>query len=139
MGDASRMIRLGAQRLIGAVLDCEKPVIAAVNGTAAGIGAHIAFACDLVIAADTGKFIEVFVRRGIAPDGGGAYLLARLDRPAESQGADLLRRRPARRRTPARWGSSTGWSHAQNWSLRPPSGPPASHRGRPRRSASRSG
>jgi 2-(1,2-epoxy-1,2-dihydrophenyl)acetyl-CoA isomerase len=53
-------------------------VIGAVNGTAAGIGAHLAFACDLVIAADTAKFIEVFVRRGIVPDGGGAYLLPRV-------------------------------------------------------------
>ena len=59
-------------------MDCEKPVIAAVNGTAAGIGAHIAFACDLVIAADNAKFIEVFVRRGITPDGGGAYMLPRM-------------------------------------------------------------
>lgn len=41
-GDVARMIRLGAQRLITAVLDCEKPVVAAVNGTAAGIGAHLA-------------------------------------------------------------------------------------------------
>ncbi len=60
------------------MLDCEKPVIAAVNGTAAGIGAHLAFACDLVVAADEARFIEVFVRRGISPDGGGAYLLPRL-------------------------------------------------------------
>jgi 2-(1,2-epoxy-1,2-dihydrophenyl)acetyl-CoA isomerase len=79
------MIRLGAQRLISAVLDCEKPVIAAVNGTAAGIGAHLAFACDLIIAADTAKFIEVFVRRGIAPDGGGAYLLPRLVGPQKAK------------------------------------------------------
>ena len=85
MGDAARMIRLGAQRLIAAILDCEKPVIAAVNGTAAGIGAHIAFACDLVIAADTARFIEVFVRRGIAPDGGGAYLLPRMIGPQKAK------------------------------------------------------
>jgi 2-(1,2-epoxy-1,2-dihydrophenyl)acetyl-CoA isomerase len=78
MGEAARTIRRGAQRLIGAVLDCEKPVIAAVNGTAAGIGAHLAFACDLVVAAEDVRFIEVFVRRGISPDGGGAYLLPRL-------------------------------------------------------------
>ena len=73
----SRNIQTGAQRLIGAILDCDKPVIAAVNGTAAGIGAHIAFACDLVIAAEGSRFIEVFVRRGIVPDGGGAWLLTR--------------------------------------------------------------
>lgn len=77
-GDVSRLIRTGAQRLISAVLDCEVPVIAAVNGTAAGMGAHLAFACDLVVAADSAKFIEVFVRRGIIPDAGGAYLLPRL-------------------------------------------------------------
>ncbi|WP_334142426.1 enoyl-CoA hydratase/isomerase family protein [Rhabdothermincola sp.] len=78
VGDVSRMLRIGAQRLIAAILDCEKPVIAAVNGTAAGIGAHMAFACDLVLAARSARFIEVFVRRGLVPDGGGAYLLPRL-------------------------------------------------------------
>jgi 2-(1,2-epoxy-1,2-dihydrophenyl)acetyl-CoA isomerase len=77
-GHVSRNIRTGAQRLVSSILDCEKPVIGAINGTAAGIGAHMAFACDLLIAADTAKFIEVFVRRGIVPDGGGAYLLPRL-------------------------------------------------------------
>jgi len=78
MGDVGRNIKRGAQRLVTSILDCEKPVIAAVNGTAAGIGAHIALACDLIIAADTARFIEVFVRRGITPDGGGAYLLPRM-------------------------------------------------------------
>ena len=77
-GEIARMIREGAQKLITAVLDCEKPVIAAVNGTAAGIGAHLAFSADLVIAAESASFIEVFVRRGLVPDGGGAYLLPRM-------------------------------------------------------------
>jgi 2-(1,2-epoxy-1,2-dihydrophenyl)acetyl-CoA isomerase len=77
-GDVARLIRVGWQRLIASILDCERPVIAAVNGTAAGGGMHLALACDLVVMADTAKFIEVFVRRGIMPDAGGAYLLPRL-------------------------------------------------------------
>ncbi|NGN66683.1 enoyl-CoA hydratase/isomerase family protein [Streptomyces sp. A7024] len=84
-GDVARTIRTGAQRLIAAVLDCEKPVLAAVNGTAAGLGAHLAFACDLVIAAEEAKFIEVFVRRGLVPDAGGAYLLPRLIGPQRAK------------------------------------------------------
>jgi 2-(1,2-epoxy-1,2-dihydrophenyl)acetyl-CoA isomerase len=77
-GDVARLIRRGWQNLIGSILDCEKPVIAAVNGTAAGGGAQLVLACDLVVMADTSKLIEVFVRRGIMPDAGGCYLLPRL-------------------------------------------------------------
>ena len=77
-GDASRMIRDGWQRLVSSIIDCEKPVIAGVNGTAAGGGMHLALACDLVIMAEEAKFIEVFIRRGIAPDAGGAWILTRL-------------------------------------------------------------
>jgi 2-(1,2-epoxy-1,2-dihydrophenyl)acetyl-CoA isomerase len=84
-GSVARAIAGGAQRLIAAVLDCEKPVIAAVNGTAAGIGCHLAYACDLVLAADSAKFIEVFVRRGLVVDGGGAYLLTRLIGPQRAK------------------------------------------------------
>ena len=78
MGDAARMIKRGWQRLIAAILDCEKPVVAAVNGTAAGGGAQLVLACDLVVMAEEARIIEVFVRRGIIPDAGGAYLLPRI-------------------------------------------------------------
>jgi 2-(1,2-epoxy-1,2-dihydrophenyl)acetyl-CoA isomerase len=78
LGDVQRMIRRGWQRLIASILDCEKPVIAAVNGTAAGGGANLVLACDLIVMADSAKLIEVFVRRGIIPDAGGAYLLPRI-------------------------------------------------------------
>jgi 2-(1,2-epoxy-1,2-dihydrophenyl)acetyl-CoA isomerase len=81
----SQTIREGAQRLIAAILDCPKPVIAAVDGVAAGIGAHIAFACDLVIASNEARFIEVFMRRALVPDGGGAYLLIRLIGPQRAK------------------------------------------------------
>lgn len=84
-GDVARVLRQGVQRLIAAVLDCEKPVLAAVNGTAAGVGVHLALACDLVLAAEGASFVEAFVRRGLVPDGGGAYLLPRLVGPQRAK------------------------------------------------------
>ena len=66
-----------SQRVIRTLWELEKPTLAAVNGVAAGLGAHLACACDLVLAADDARFIEVFVRRGIAVDAGGAFLLPR--------------------------------------------------------------
>ncbi len=78
VGDGSRMIRDGWQALVTSILDCEKPVIAGVNGTAAGGGMHLALACDLVVMAEEAKFVEVFIRRGIAPDAAGAWILTRL-------------------------------------------------------------
>ena len=77
-GDAARMIRTGIQRLIGSMLDCEKPILCALNGTAAGGGAAMVLASDLVVAAVHARIIQVFVRRGLIPDGGGTYLLPRL-------------------------------------------------------------
>ena len=65
-----------------------------VNGVAAGLGAHLAWACDLVIAADDARFIEVFVRRGIALDAGGALPAAPPHRASQGEGARVLRRRP---------------------------------------------
>lgn len=78
VGDAARTIRTGIQRLTGAIADCEKPVIAAVNGTAAGGGLSMVLAADLVVAAEHARLIQVFVRRGLIPDGGGTYFLPRL-------------------------------------------------------------
>jgi 2-(1,2-epoxy-1,2-dihydrophenyl)acetyl-CoA isomerase len=85
VGDGARIIRSGWQRLIASIQDCEKPVIAGVNATAAGGGMHLALACDLVIMAEEARFIEVFIRRGIAPDAGGAYLLTRLVGPQKAK------------------------------------------------------
>ncbi|MGQ0434379.1 MAG: enoyl-CoA hydratase/isomerase family protein [Microthrixaceae bacterium] len=81
LGDVSRLIRRGWQRLVSSILDCEKPVVAAVNGTAAGGGANLVLACDLVVMADTARLTEIFVKRGIIPDAGGCYLLPRIVGP----------------------------------------------------------
>ena len=77
-GEVRRAMLDGQIRLMSAVLDCELPVVAAVNGTAAGVGAHLALCCDLVVMADHARFIEVFARRGLVPDGLGAWILPRL-------------------------------------------------------------
>ncbi len=78
VGESRRMMLEGQLKLMPAILDSELPVIAAVNGTAAGVGAHLALCCDLVIMADNAKLIEVFARRGLVPDGLGAWILPRL-------------------------------------------------------------
>jgi len=78
VGEPRRMMLRGQHPLMASILDCELPVIAAVNGTAAGIGAHLAFCSDLVITSETARFIEIFARRGLVPDGLGTWILPRL-------------------------------------------------------------
>jgi 2-(1,2-epoxy-1,2-dihydrophenyl)acetyl-CoA isomerase len=75
--EATRRIMNGAQKLIAGVLDCSKPVIASVHGAATGMGAHLAYASDLIIAAENAYFAESFVKRGLVVDAGGCYLLPR--------------------------------------------------------------
>jgi 2-(1,2-epoxy-1,2-dihydrophenyl)acetyl-CoA isomerase len=55
-----------------------KPVVAAVSGVAVGAGCNLALACDLTVAADNARFSEIFVRRGLAADMGGSWILPRL-------------------------------------------------------------
>jgi 2-(1,2-epoxy-1,2-dihydrophenyl)acetyl-CoA isomerase len=66
------------------------PVIAAVNGVAAGAGANIALACDLVIAARSASFVQAFSRLGLLPDSGGTWILPRLVGNARALGLTLL-------------------------------------------------
>jgi 2-(1,2-epoxy-1,2-dihydrophenyl)acetyl-CoA isomerase len=77
-GATREVMKGSSQQLMRALWDLEKPVVAAVNGVAAGLGSHLAFASDFVIAGAGARFIEVFVRRGIAVDAAGAFLLPRL-------------------------------------------------------------
>ena len=73
-----RISTFGFSRMVNAIWALEKPVVCAVNGAAAGAGCNLVLSCDLVMAADTAKFIQVFVRRRLIPDGGGTCFLPRL-------------------------------------------------------------
>ena len=76
--------------LVRRMRELPKPVICAVNGIAAGAGANIALACDLVIAARSASFLQAFSRIGLLPDSGGTYFLPRLAGTARAMGLALL-------------------------------------------------
>lgn len=64
-------------RLTTAITGCSRPVIAAVEGAAAGAGMSLALACDLIVAADGAKFVMAYVKAGLSPDGGGSWFATR--------------------------------------------------------------
>ena len=76
--------------LVRTLRSLEKPVVCAVNGVAAGAGASIALACDLVLAARSASFIQAFSKIGLMPDCGGTYFLPRLVGMARAMGLALL-------------------------------------------------
>jgi 2-(1,2-epoxy-1,2-dihydrophenyl)acetyl-CoA isomerase len=76
--------------LIRRLRKLELPVIAAVNGVAAGAGANLALACDIVVAARSASFIQAFCRLGLVPDAGGSYFLPRLVGAARARALALL-------------------------------------------------
>jgi 2-(1,2-epoxy-1,2-dihydrophenyl)acetyl-CoA isomerase len=77
-GDIGSRLRGNYHPNIRAIRALEKPVIAAVNGAAAGAGMSIACACDLRIAADSASFIPAFINIGLIPDSGGSYFVTRI-------------------------------------------------------------
>jgi 2-(1,2-epoxy-1,2-dihydrophenyl)acetyl-CoA isomerase len=76
--------------LIRYIAAMEKPIVAAVNGVAAGAGANVALACDIVVAARSASFIQAFCRIGLMPDAGGSYHVPRLVGRARALGMTLL-------------------------------------------------
>jgi 2-(1,2-epoxy-1,2-dihydrophenyl)acetyl-CoA isomerase len=88
--DLGESIEKNYKPLVLALKKLPLPVIAAVNGVAAGAGANIALACDLVIAARSAIFIQSFSKLGLVPDSGGTWFLPRLIGPARAAGLTLL-------------------------------------------------
>jgi 2-(1,2-epoxy-1,2-dihydrophenyl)acetyl-CoA isomerase len=87
--DLGRSVETYYSPLIRRVTSLEMPVVCAVNGVAAGAGANIAFACDIVIAARSARFIQSFAKIGLIPDSGGTWVLPRLAGQARALGLAL--------------------------------------------------
>ena len=87
--DLGATVEAGWNPLIAALASMPQPVIAQVNGVAAGAGANIALACDMVVAARSAKFIQSFSAIGLIPDSGGSWILPRLVGQARAMGLAL--------------------------------------------------
>ncbi len=98
LGDAGSAATLDLERtlrdeyvpMLKAIFDCRIPTIAAVNGPAAGAGANLALAADVVIASEDAYFVQAFTRIGLIPDAGGTYWLPRQMGAAKAMGAALF-------------------------------------------------
>ena len=88
--DLGESIEKNYKPLVLALRSLQMPIIAAVNGVAAGAGANIALACDLVIAARSASFVQAFSKLGLVPDSGGTWFLPRLIGNARAIGLTLL-------------------------------------------------
>lgn len=88
--DLERTLRDEYEPMLSAIYDCEIPTISAVNGAAAGAGANLALAADVVIAAQSAVFLQAFTRIGLIPDAGGTYWLPRQMGFAKAMGAALF-------------------------------------------------
>ncbi|MFN3952909.1 MAG: enoyl-CoA hydratase-related protein [Pararhodobacter sp.] len=88
--DLGRILREEYEPMLHAIYDCPVPVISAVNGAAAGAGANLALAADVVIAAQSAVFLQAFSRIGLIPDAGGTYWLPRKVGFARAMGQALF-------------------------------------------------
>ncbi|SFI39054.1 enoyl-CoA hydratase-related protein [Jannaschia pohangensis] len=98
-----RTLRDEYEPMLMAIFDCAIPTIAAVNGPAAGAGANLALACDVVIATESAVFLQAFTRIGLIPDAGGTYWLPRQMGMAKAMGAALFAE-PISARQASDWG-----------------------------------
>lgn len=89
-GDLGDALEQRYNPLIRAIRALPVPIVCAVHGVAAGAGANLALACDIVVAADSARFIQSFVRIGLVPDAGGTFTLPRLAGDARARGMALL-------------------------------------------------
>lgn len=78
MPDLGDIVRDSYNPVIRAIRTLEKPVVCAVNGVAAGAGANLAFACDIVFASSVATFVQSFAKIGVIPDSGGTFILPRI-------------------------------------------------------------
>ncbi|MCC2110506.1 MAG: 2-(1,2-epoxy-1,2-dihydrophenyl)acetyl-CoA isomerase [Hyphomicrobiales bacterium] len=101
--DLTRGLEQRYNPLVRLIRDLPIPVIAAVNGVAAGAGANLALACDIVIAARSARFVQSFANIGLVPDCGGTYHLPRLVGAARARALALLAE-PLSAETAAEWG-----------------------------------
>ena len=101
--DLSKTLTTFYNPLIRLIKSMECPVICAVNGVAAGAGANLALACDIVIASDTAKFIQSFAKVGLVPDSGGTWTLRHLIGEARAK-ALALTAEPVSATQAADWG-----------------------------------
>lgn len=98
LGDGVNAANLNLERtlrdeyipMLMAIVECPVPVIAAVNGPAAGAGANLALICDLTIATESASFIQAFTRIGLMPDAGGTWVLPRMVGLQKAMGAALF-------------------------------------------------
>jgi len=93
MPDLGESIGKNYNPLVRAIVGLEKPVVCAVNGIAAGAGANIALACDIVLASRNAGFIQGFSKIGLIPDSGGTWNLSRLVGRARAMGLAMLSNR----------------------------------------------
>ena len=88
--DLGQTLERGLNPLIRALRSLPKPVVCAVNGPAAGAGANLALACDIVLAAKSANFLQAFARVGLIPDAGGTFILPRLVGEARARALMML-------------------------------------------------
>jgi 2-(1,2-epoxy-1,2-dihydrophenyl)acetyl-CoA isomerase len=101
--DVERTLREEYEPMLAALAGCPVPTVAAVNGVAAGAGANLALAADIVVAAESARFVQAFTRIGLMPDAGGTWFLPRQVGLARAMGAMLLAE-PVTARQAADWG-----------------------------------